>query len=112
MAKMGSYCRTYKIATLRQFPGWSEKTENARKEKRQMDGVEVEAPRELTENDFLYVQENLSVTDGIYIDENIIYDDITPEWKTFCHDTLKFEVPVYQTKVNDAPQIENVESSS
>lgn len=104
MTKMGSYCRAYKIATLRQFPEWNEKAENARKEKRQMDGVEVEAPRELTENDFLYVQEDFSVTDGIYMDENIIYDDVTPEWRAFCQDVLKFEVPVYQTKVSDAQQ--------
>jgi hypothetical protein len=108
---MGSYCRAYRMVTLRQFPEWSEKTENARKENRQLDGVEVEAPRELTENDFLYVQEDLSVTDGIHIDENIIYNDITPEWQAFCHEILKFEVPVYQTQANDTPETETSEAS-
>jgi hypothetical protein len=106
---MGSYCRAYKIATLRQFPNWNEKSENARKEKRPLGAVEVDAPRELTDNDFLYLQEDLSVTDGIYMDENVIYDEITPEWTEFCHTVLKFEVPVYQAKASDEPQIDEVD---
>jgi len=98
MPKMGSYCRAYRISTLRQFPGWTEKAENARKEKRVLDGVEVEVHRELTDDGFLYVQEDFSVTDDIYLDQNVIYDQITPEWKEFCREVLKFEVPSYGTE--------------
>ena len=28
------------------------------------------------EDDFLYLQENFTLTDGIFIDENIVFDDI------------------------------------
>jgi hypothetical protein len=44
----------------------------------------------------LFVQENFVVTDGIFLDENIIFDDVTPEWKTFCETTLDFSVPNYE----------------
>jgi len=37
------------------------------------------------------------VTDDIFIDENIIFANITPEWLDFCKNTLKFEVPIYET---------------
>ncbi|NMG11729.1 hypothetical protein DP117_34725, partial [Brasilonema sp. UFV-L1] len=48
-------------------------------------------------DDFLYLQENYVVTDGIFKDENIIFDNVTPEWKEFCDKTLAFEIPVYES---------------
>ena len=97
MAKMGSYCKAYPIEMFRAFSGWEENSQNLRKEKKEVDGKEVEERRELSENDHFYLQENLVVTDGIFIDENIIFDNITPEWEAYCKDDLKFEVPDYET---------------
>lgn len=96
MPKMGRYCKAYPIPRLREFAGWTENARNARKEKRQVDGREEEAPRALTDEDHLYLQENLVVTDGIFIDENIIFDEVTPEWQDFCRNKLMFEVPDYE----------------
>ena len=31
---------------------------------------------------------NFTVTDGIFIDENIIFSDVTPEWIEFCRNVL------------------------
>ena len=96
MATMGKYCKAYPISRLREFNQWTEYSENARKEKNEIDGVEVEIARQFTESDFLYLQENYVVTDGIFLDENIVFDNVTPEWKDFCRDVLEFEVPVYE----------------
>lgn len=96
MAKMGKYCKAYPIQRFRESKGWHENTNNLRKEKQIVDGTEVLVGRQLTENDFLYLQENFQVTDGIFIDENIIFAEVTPEWIEFCKDTLKFEVPIYE----------------
>ena len=84
---MGKYCKAYMIPSFREFSGWKEKSENARKEN--------DAPRQLTEADFLYLQENFVVTDGVFIDENVIFDNVTPDWIDFCKTVLKFEVPNY-----------------
>jgi hypothetical protein len=97
MATMGKYCKAYPITRFREYKEWTEKTENARKEKGAADGEEVEVERQLTDKDLLYLQENYMVTDGVFLDENIIFDDVTPEWKDFCAHALKFEVPVYET---------------
>lgn len=99
MATMGKYCKAYPITRFREYPGWTEKAENARKEKKVVDGKEVEEARQLTEKDHLYLQENYVVTDGIFLDEHIIFDTVTPEWMEFCKNTLKFEVPVYEPVV-------------
>ncbi|TFI53947.1 hypothetical protein BLD44_013135 [Mastigocladus laminosus UU774] len=96
MATMGRYCKAYSLKKLREFSQWTECTENTRKEKKEVSGNEVEINRELTDDDFLYVQENYVVTDGVFKDENIVFDNITPEWKDFCHKTLAFEIPVYE----------------
>jgi hypothetical protein len=42
------------------------------------------------------LQENYVVTDGIFKDENIIFDDVTDEWKEFCTKELEFEIPEYE----------------
>jgi len=96
MATMGKYCKAYSLKKLRQFSNWTEKAENVRTEKQEANGEEVEVKRTLTDDDFLYVQENYVVTDGIFKDENIIFDAVTPEWIEYCEQTLKFEVPVYE----------------
>ncbi|NJM72610.1 MAG: hypothetical protein HC862_22030 [Scytonema sp. RU_4_4] len=107
MATMGKYCKAYSLKTLRQFDQWAEYSENTRKEKQEVDGKEVEVNRVLTDDDFLYLQENYVVTDGIFKDENIIFDNVTPEWKEFCQKNLGFEIPVYE-----AVQVQTSESQN
>jgi len=93
---MGKYCKAYPITRFRDYPEWTEKAENARKEVNVVDGEEIEVDRVLTNEDHLYLQENYVVTDGIFKDENIIFDNVTPEWIDFCKNTLKFQIPVYE----------------
>jgi len=107
MATMGKYCKAYPLKKLRQFNQWSEKTENTRKETKEIDGKEIEVNRELTDYDFLYLQENYVVTDGIFKDENIIFDSVTPEWKEFCDNTLGFEIPEREAVEVSASSDEN-----
>jgi hypothetical protein len=88
MTILGNYCRAYQLSRLRQFPGWTEKSENARRIRIEVDGETVETARELTNDDYLYLHGNFTVTDGIFIDENIIFSDVTPEWREFCRNVL------------------------
>jgi len=96
MSKMGTYCKAYPIDRFRQFPGWSEDSQNLRKQ--EVDGKPGDTPRELTEQDHFFLQEDFTVTDGIFIDENIIFgqEKVSPEWKEYCEQTLQFAVPVYE----------------
>jgi hypothetical protein len=88
MAIIGKYCKSFQLSQLRQFPGWTEKAENARVIRKEVDGEIVEMARELTNDDYVYLHGDFTVTDGIFIDENIIFSDVTPEWIEFCHDVL------------------------
>jgi hypothetical protein len=93
MKKMGKYCKAYEIEKLTEFPGWAEKANN-REAQISADG---EIAKEQAPGDFYYLQENFTVTDGIFLDEKVVFDDVTPEWIEFCRDTLKFEVVNYET---------------
>ena len=96
MAEMGKYCKAYLAKQFREYPGWSENAANVRKEKKEVDGKEVEVDRQLTDDSILYLQENYIVTDGIFKDQNIIFDNVNDEWKEYCHGTLAFEIPDYE----------------
>ena len=100
MATMGKYCKAYLLKQFRQFNQWEENTENIKKENQEVDGQTVEVNREFTDEDVLYLQENYVVTNGIYKDENIIFDNVTDEWKDFCHQVLEFEIPNYEVVSN------------
>ncbi|MFL6231619.1 MAG: hypothetical protein ACJ76N_00635 [Thermoanaerobaculia bacterium] len=91
--EMGNYCKAYELKHFRQYPGWSENAANVKKDKKEVDGKEVEVDRKLEDDSILYLQENYVVTDGIFKDEHIIFDNVTDDWKRFCHETLGFEIP-------------------
>jgi hypothetical protein len=110
MAEMGKYCKAYLAKQFREYPNWTENAANVRKEKKEVNGKEVEVDRQLDDDSILYLQENYIVTDGIFKDENIIFDNVTDEWKDYCHNTLAFEIPVYEP-IN-IPKAEGSEGSA
>ena len=102
MKKIGKYCKAYTIAKLREYERWAEKPQYTRKESTIIDGVETDVARELKENDYLFLQEDFTVTDGIYLGENVVFDQVTPEWVEFCKSKLNFEARNYQTETRAA----------
>src|SRR2546423_1775829 len=92
MANMGKYCKAYPVDRFREFSGWTENAQNA---------------NESAAKDYFYLQENYVVTDGIFLDENVIFDNVTPEWIDFCKTSLKFEVPFNEPLVEHKPEQEN-----
>ena len=95
MPTMGRYCKAYHVERFRLYPGWTENLQNLRVDKQVVNGKEVETQRTITDSDHFYLQENYVVTDGIFNDTNIIFDNVTPEWIDFCRDSLNFEIPAY-----------------
>jgi hypothetical protein len=93
MTILGKYSKAYPLNQLRRFPGWVEKPENARPMRREVDGEVIEEPRKLTGEDYVYVHRNFTVTDGIFIDENIIFSEVTPEWIDYCRKVLGLSHP-------------------
>ena len=95
MAIMGRYCKAYPVAQFRQYSNWSERSEKSGKGMKEGG----ESPGEPAGPKYLFLHENLVVTDGVFMDENIVFDGITPEWEEFCRNKLRFEVPNFSRPV-------------
>jgi hypothetical protein len=91
MSILGKHCKGYPLSELRKFSGWSEKPENARTIRLEVNGQVVEEVRRLTDEDYVYIQRDFTVTDGIFLDENIIFSEVTPEWIDFCLNVLRLQ---------------------
>ena len=89
MSTLGKYCRAYPLSQLRKFPGWVERTDEARRIRKEIDGEMVELVRTLTDDDYVYLQLDYTVTDGIFVNENVIFNEVTPEWIEFCQRVLR-----------------------
>lgn len=93
MSLMGKYCKAYPISSLREFEGWSEKP---RGDGEQAEPADQSAGAESDVSDYVYIQDDYTVTGGIFKDEAVIFDAPTPEWAEFCRGRLNFEVPAHE----------------
>lgn len=92
MKLIGKYCKAYPVSRFRDFPEWHEDLDYVSQADGQPKGEEM-ARTSLTDSDHLYLQEDYTVTHGIYRDENVVYKRITPAWISFCINQLHFRVP-------------------
>ena len=88
MKRMGMYCKAYQLSQLRQFAGWSE---NSQGPAAKQASPQIEENKILSDDDLVYVQENYFVTEDLFIDEGIIFNNVTPEWQDFCRGVLMFD---------------------
>lgn len=93
MSRMGKYCKAYPISSLRVFEGWTEKPRSNGQQAESEDMSGNASAAETNVGDYVYVQDDYTVTGGIFKDEAVIFDAATPEWMEFCKNQLSFEVP-------------------
>jgi hypothetical protein len=103
--EVGQYCKAYPASLLRNYKHWTENSSNVRKEQKVMDGDVVEIGRILTDDDMLYLQENYVVTDGIFLNENIIFNHVDEEWQEYCDSVLNFEKPSTEKSAKAEPRV-------
>jgi hypothetical protein len=81
MANIGRYCKAYLLSNIRRYPEWKNGNASA-----------------LADDSIVYVQENYSVTEDVFIDEKVIFDGADDTWKKFCTNELQFSIPDYVDK--------------
>jgi len=94
MPAMGRYCKAYPLSALRRYASWTEAAANARPdEPNASGGASTRAPRTLDDDSYVFLHDNLVVTDGVFVDEYVIFDAPSPAWEEFCRNELAFVVP-------------------
>jgi len=86
------YCRAYHLGDLRKFPGWSESRINWKQQKNVGPG-QPDTTEHLTDTKVVFIHQDLTVTESMWHDENVIFNQTFSEWNEFCRDVLNFKVP-------------------
>jgi hypothetical protein len=93
---MPKYMKAYLLGELRRFPNWHER--RWQDWVKAHEGDETPPARELGEDDVVFIQEDGVVTKDVFGDGDVVFDDVTPEWLSFCSDTLAFSVPDWEAE--------------
>jgi hypothetical protein len=93
---MGKYCKAYPISFLREFEGWTEKPQSNGEQTEAAGRNSNASAAEVNAGDYVYIQDDYTVTGSIFKDEAVIFDAPTPEWMDFCKNRLNFEVPAHE----------------
>ena len=72
------YCRAYTESELEQFPDWHAK----KIERGGAEGADA----------LLYLHQDFRVSESMWENENVVFDEVSAEWKEFCTSVLKFKV--------------------
>jgi ankyrin repeat protein len=82
------YCNAYHLGDLRRYPDWTEnKLDNG------SDGAQYGEPQGLADADVVFLHHDYKVTKSMWADEDVIFDQVTDQWKAFCTNELRFIVP-------------------
>jgi len=94
MAECGPYCKAYPAKRFREYPKWTERVNSPRKDSQGPD-ISTSESSAINDETPLFLHETFVVTRGIYFDEEIIFNRVSPEWKQFCVLTLEFGSPQF-----------------
>ena len=86
------YCKAYHLKGLREFPGWSESRINW-KETDDRKGDDQPEGGEFTDDKIVFIHQDFTVTESMWHNENVIFNDLDEGWRKFCKTTLSFKVP-------------------
>lgn len=83
------YCKAYHVQDFRRFADWKESRINWKT----TDDADKGADAEFADDDIFFIHQDYVVTESIWANENVIFNNVTPEWQDFCHSVLGFKVP-------------------
>lgn len=85
-----NYARAYLLRDLRKFSDWREEKINW---KETVPASENGNSPELSDDDIVFLHQDFTVTHLIWPGENVIFNQVTPEWSSFCAQELQYRVP-------------------
>lgn len=88
------YCKAYHLQDLRKYPEWSESRINWKKKKDDNNGdSNGNTDEPFPDHKVVFIHQDLTVTESVWHNENVIFNQVDSAWGDFCANTLKFKVP-------------------
>ncbi|MGA9773063.1 MAG: ankyrin repeat domain-containing protein [Blastocatellia bacterium] len=102
------YCKAYHLKSLRQYADWSESRINWKEKKADSDPKTSQAEdNSFSEDDVVFLHQDYTVTESMWHNENVIFNQVTSDWKEFCTYNLNFKVPDDLDLIVSASDTEN-----
>ncbi|HKP85134.1 MAG TPA: ankyrin repeat domain-containing protein [Blastocatellia bacterium] len=93
LRKPRKYCKAYHLEEMRKFPAWTEGRINW-KQKPDVAAEGNGQPAEQFDDDkVVFIHQDFTVTESVWHDENIIFNNVDSAWQEFCANELDFKVP-------------------
>jgi len=87
------YCTAYHVGELRRYSAWAENKLERKKENNETPADQTGESERLGDDEVVFLHQDYKVTKSIWADADVIFDNITEQWKDFCSSELKFAVP-------------------
>ena len=87
------YCKAYPLSHLRQYPMWSESRINWKGRNNGNGDSNGEDAPAFADDKIVFVHQDFTVTESIWHDENVIFNNVDSAWREFCATSLKFKCP-------------------
>ena len=85
------YCKAYRLSELRRYPAFTESKTEKQATRDQSNGSAEQS--ELSADDIVFIHQDFTVARSMWEHEDVIFDQVTPEWIDFCSRELSFKVP-------------------
>lgn len=83
------YCKAYPLGDLRNYSGWVEGRVNWKEKDASNNG---NAEERFPDDKIVFIHQDFTVTESMWHNENVIFNNVDSDWKEFCADSLKFKV--------------------
>lgn len=91
------YCKAHYLRDLRRFEGWRENEEAMGVGDGGRGGTAAGGDDEdrgpLTDESIVYIHQDFTVTRSMFHGEDVVFDEVTPDWKGYCEQQLEFAIP-------------------
>ncbi|MGA9771713.1 MAG: ankyrin repeat domain-containing protein [Blastocatellia bacterium] len=88
------YCKAYHLSDLRRFSAFTESKINWTKKEEKVDQNNGNGGQsEFSDDDIVFIHQDFTVTRSMWENEDVIFNQVSPEWRDFCARDLGFKVP-------------------
>lgn len=87
------YFASYQLGELRRYPAWAENKLGVREASPVAAGGQAPDGGGLSDDDVVFLHQDYVVTKSIWHDEDVIFNEVTEQWKDYCRNELQFAVP-------------------
>jgi uncharacterized protein len=88
--KARRYSKAYYLKDLRAYPAWSESRINW---KEKSENGQDASGGDFTDDKIVFIHQDLTVTESVWHNENVIFNNVGSAWEEFCVNSLNFKVP-------------------